>query len=213
MSDSPTEENKPLPSTSDGNKAPLMRPVPQEPEKTKLPTALKLIALLAAIAVIAFVFVIASQLSKTPQNQTATNTDDENSQLEPLSILPIQPEGTTVLAKQPDQDENQGTAIFAPIAQGGDIATGFAIDMGATDSYIELSGKFAEIVETNGAENFQRLEPRAILRETVSGLEARLLIGPFETLEQAKEACDALILPPDTPCIPDTFQGDLIPRQ
>ncbi len=223
MSDSPQEENKPLLPPKGGEKErivnsktnianKLQNPLQEKP--AKLPLALKLIAGLAAIALIAFAGIVGLELlqKSEQQNQEAATAIQESAN-EPVSILPVEPGGVTILKKQPETDQQTAALPAAPIAQGADLASGFAMDVGAADSYLDLTRKFAELVEINGAENFQRLEPRAVLTETITGLEARLLIGPFETLEQATEACAILILQEGSTCLAEPFQGDLIARE
>lgn len=200
-------------SPQDGEKEPT--PPPHLPtEKSGLPLLLKLVVFLAVIALAVFAGVIIAQLLENREGPEKTQLSQPGLPEEkPVSILPDEPDGVTVIAKQPDAETPTDTGPLAPIAQGADAANGFAVDLGASDSYLELSRKFAELVTVNGEGNFQRLEPRAVLRETITGLEARLLIGPFETRQQAEEACTVLILPDETPCSVDLFQGDLIPRQ
>lgn len=222
MSDSPQEENKPLLSSKDGEKVQprssnlnTVQKAALKPDETttKLPFVLKLIVALAVIALVIFAGVIGSQLLDKPKSEEQISSPTPQPTNEPISILPLEPGGVTILSKQPDTQQPTAELPTAPIAQGADIASGFAMDIGSADSYLDLTRKFAELVEINGAENFLRLEPRAILQDTVSGLEARLLIGPFTTSEQALEACSALILPENTPCTVGSFQGDLISRK
>ncbi len=189
--------------------------------------------LLSAILVAAlagFAWVLASQLLFAPASKQEANRapgilvnrngnpasdPGENSDRKPLSILPDKignDIGVTILQKQPETDDEGKPVTLAPIAQGADIASGFAMDLGAANSFLELSRRFADIAAVNGPENFRRLEPRAILRETVSGLEARLLVGPFETRKEAGEACAILVLDAALECLPADFEGELIPR-
>ena len=173
--------------------------------------------LVAAIA--GFGWVLASQLFFGPSGEkattapaTTTTTASSPSDDAPLSIIPADEEGVTVLEKQSGPANTDQTAGLAPVAQGADIATGFAMDLGSARSFLDLSRRFANIAAVNGPENFQRLEPRAILRDTVTGLEARLLIGPFETRNEAFEACAILVLDITIKCEPAPFEGELIPR-
>ncbi len=182
--------------------------------KQKLPFLVKLLAVLAILGLLAFAGVIASQLlEKTSISKDTSRQETENTSNEPISILPNKPDGITILEKQPDLTTTSPQIALAPIAQGSEIASGFAMDLGASDSFFDLTRRFVDLAAANGVENFQRLEPRAVLRETVTGLEARLLIGPFETEQQAKEACNVLILPEGETCIAVIFQGDLIARE
>jgi hypothetical protein len=182
--------------------------------KQKLPFLVKLLAVLAILGLLAFAGVIASQLlEKTSMSKDTSRQVTENTSNEPISILPNKPDGITILEKQPDLTTTSPQIALAPIAQGSEIASGFAMDLGASGSFFDLTRRFVDLAAANGVENFQRLEPRAVLRETVTGLEARLLIGPFETEQQAKEACNVLILPEGETCIAVIFQGDLIARE
>ncbi len=147
---------------------------------------------------------------QAPESElTASGTDPGA----PISLLPREPGGVTILEKQAEPPGENNMAALAPVAQGAEAASGFAMDLGNADSFLELTRRFVSIAEINGAENFLRLEPRAVLRETVDGLEARLLVGPFRTQSAAEDACSVLILDPDTPCLAAPFEGELIPRQ
>ncbi|MGB7286335.1 MAG: hypothetical protein WBC71_05340 [Salaquimonas sp.] len=180
----------------------------------KIPFALKLVGSLAVVGLVIFVAVIAMKLTTDKEAQPVPQTTSlQEEDTSPISILPLEPGGVTILQKQPETNEPLAPIALAPIAQGADVATGFGIDVGSADSFLDLTRKFAELVTINGPENFQRLEPRAILRETLTGLEARLLIGPFETAVQAVEACNVLILSDEIPCTAEIFQGELIARE
>lgn len=192
---------------------------PGTPEKQTEPGGktwpIWLLSALVVLALAGFVWILASQLFLNPQvreanQETRTTSAEEGSA--PLSIIPEESTGVTILEKQPETgNEGQATGL-APVAQGADIASGFAMDLGAADSFLELSRRFAAIADLNGPENFQRLEPRAVLRDTVNGLEAHLLVGPFETQKEASEACAILVLDEAMPCGTATFEGELIPR-
>ncbi len=180
----------------------------------KLPLPLLILGVLALFSLVAFATVIVLQLVQQKMTVVpAKQGQDALSGDAPISILPVNPDGVTVLVKQAEDTESPDKALSAPIAQGASIASGFAMDIGSADSFLELSRRFAELITLNGKENFQRLEPRAILRETVSGLEARLLVGPFDSEKQAEEACAILIVPDNIKCATSTFQGDLIARE
>ncbi len=185
--------------------------------KQRLPTFLKILGIMAVLGLVIFAAVIGSQLlrgnSGKETTQLAGKPADPEANNQPVSILPAKPDGITIVEKQPETPDPSAPVALAPVAQGSEIATGFAMDMGPADSYLELSRRFAELTNLNGVENFQRLEPRAVLRETVTGLEARLLIGPFDTEKQADEACSVLILPNEASCNSVLFQGDLISRE
>ncbi len=133
----------------------------------------------------------------------------------PVSILPPQPEGVTVLVKQPEETPagEDAPLLQAPVAGGSQTAKGFAIDLGAADSFSDLSQRFGEIALSNQEVPFDVLEPRATLRETAAGLEARLLVGPFQSLEEAQAACASIALPAGIECRAEPFEGELIARQ
>lgn len=185
----------------------------------------RLLAVLVLLALGGFAYVLVNQWPGTEKQITNDNagqpaTGGRQSDDAPLSLLPDEPQGVTIIEKQADLPETDtavnGTTLpnpAAPIAQGAEVASGFAMDLGSADAFLELSRRFAAISETNGPENFQRLEPRAILRDTVSGLEARLLVGPFQTEDAARDACSVLILDPGMECSPAPFAGELIPRR
>jgi hypothetical protein len=186
--------------------------------KQSLPILVKILAGFAILALLTFAGVIAGQIFnkisiQSESSKDASRQNNENLANEPISILPETPDGITILQKQPELAETAPQIALAPIAQGSEIASGFAMDLGPSDSFLDLTRRFVEITASNGIENFQRLEPRAVLRETVTGLEARLLVGPFDTEQQAKEACSILILPDEGSCNAVLFQGDLIDRE
>lgn len=185
---------------------------------TRLAFTVLVILLVAGLAL--FATLIAMQVMNAGRNieppkilsgDSKDGRNDTGSE-EPLSILPSEPGGVTILEKQAEL-EPAPPAIAAPVAAGAGVATGFAMDVGAADSFLELTRRFATIVEENGSSNFNRLEPRAVLRETINGLEARLLIGPFETEKEAGEACAVLILEAPNACVTAPFEGELISRQ
>lgn len=193
--------------------------------RTGLPWPVLVIALLALAGLLTFAWNIGSRLLDGSSKQSAERLEPaetepdapEEDNLEPVSILPqsarIPSEGTTILEKRPDEGAQVSGFGAAPVAQGADIASGYAMDLGKADSFFDLSKRFAVIVTDNGPENFQRLEPRAVLIDTVAGLEARLLVGPFEDEDSAAEACSVLALPEDIECQPTLFEGELIARQ
>lgn len=210
----------------EGTSGPQGKAAQSERKGKTWPIWLLVAALVTALA--GFAWVLASQLFFTPvsnqqearapgsdQNVNAAGQQGEQDDGKPISILPEkngEDFGVTILQKQPETDDEGKPVTLAPIAQGADIASGFAMDLGAADSYLELSRRFADIANVNGPENFRRLEPRAVLRETVTGLEARLLVGPFETRKEATEACAILVLDASLECLPTEFEGELIPR-
>jgi hypothetical protein len=213
MSDSPEEKNSNEPAP-----APIGQQATQGNTAAKMPAALFVLALAAVLALVVFGWVVASQMLNGSDNHSAgfnngnvpTTNNDQSDQ--PISILPGEPAGVTLLEKQPEIS-TQSTIQLAPVAQGADVASGFAMDLGSASSFLELSRRFSMIILDNGPENFQRLEPRAILRETITGLEARLLVGPFDSEAEAGEACAILLLPDELLCRPAIFEGELIARE
>ena len=226
MSDSPDKENN---TTENGSEAPQMAP-PQAPRnatskrpvtsgraRIPLPFTILIILLVSGVALFAILFALqffyTRNLGETVPGAVGGNGQEEQDDGAPVSILPEAPGGITVLEKQPETDSPGTLVPSAPIAQGAGIATGFAMDLGAADSFIDLTRRFATIVAENGENNFLRLEPRAVLRETVSGLEARLLVGPFDSEAEAAEACEVLILDEGISCTAQPFEGELIARE
>lgn len=132
---------------------------------------------------------------------------------EPLSILPSEPDGVTIVLKKPELERQVPQAVPAPVTQGADRAQGFAMDLGAAQSFSELSQRFARLAQTNAELGFDRLEPRAILIDTSAGLQARLLVGPFTNDAQAAQACANIALPAGIECQAVEFSGELIARE
>jgi len=134
---------------------------------------------------------------------------------EPVSILPQEPEGTTIIVKQPEPVETGAgeAATAAPVAAGSQVANGYSIDLGSAQSFTELSRRFGEIARANQEVPFDTLEPRATLKDTPQGLEARLVVGPFPSEAEARSACDQIALPAGIECRPAPFEGELISRQ
>lgn len=129
---------------------------------------------------------------------------------EPIDIAPgTASDGVTVLVKQPDP----APVEIAPVASGSQVGNGWSVDLGGALSFSDLSRRFADVALTNQEIPFDRLEPRATIRETAQGLEARLLVGPFANAEEAQAVCDSIALPADVPCRPATFEGELISRE
>ena len=229
MSDSPDKENN---TTENGSEAPQMAP-PQAPRnatskrpvtsgraRIPLPFTILIILLVSGVALFAILFALqffyTRNLGETvPAAVGGSGREGQSGKDDgaPVSILPEAPGGVTVLEKQPETDSPGTVVPSAPIAQGAGIATGFAMDLGAADSFIDLTRRFATIVAENGENNFLRLEPRAVLRETVNGLEARLLVGPFDSEAEAAEACEVLILREGVVCTAQPFEGELIARE
>lgn len=130
----------------------------------------------------------------------------------PIPLTPqsavVSNDGVTVVTR-----EQTGTPSAAPVAQGADRPDGFAIELGAALSFGELSARFARIAGQNAEAEFDRLEPRATLKDTETGLEARLLVGPFGNSGAAEATCSTLALPAGINCRVVPFEGELISRQ
>lgn len=216
MSDSPKKENKRAPGGIDAAPAagrkggPSASPARNASGRRRKRRFLRLVlvslAIMAAFGLAVVVSVIVTE-QPAPTDRGAGGTSAVSN---PISILPPQPDGVTVIARQPG---TSSPAPAAPVAQGAEIASGFAMDFGSAQSFVELSRRFARIAEENGPANFVRLEPRAVLKETLAGLEARLLVGPFESERDAAEACEVLILPEGITCQARPFEGESIARE
>lgn len=128
----------------------------------------------------------------------------------PIAIQAAEPTGVTVKDKLDEERIQSSTGTPALINSNPSASTGFGIDLGAAPSFGELSRRFVEIAETNAEMLLDQLEPRATLSETTNGLEARLMIGPFETLEEAQTTCANIALPADIKCIARKFEGQPI---
>lgn len=121
-------------------------------------------------------------------------------------------DGVTVAVKKTDPGKLARDALRQS-EQAAEAAGGFAIDLGGAQSFSELSARFARIVAENAELGFDKLEPRATLRDTVDGVEARLLVGPFATGEAAAAACAEIALPADAECTTAPFAGAAIARE
>jgi hypothetical protein len=130
----------------------------------------------------------------------------------PTAIQTAEPTGVTPKDK-PDTARLEPSANTpAPVRSSPSAATGFGIDLGAAPTFGELTLRFAEIAATNAEMLLDQLELRAILSETTNGQEARLMIGPFETLEEAQTTCANIALPADIQCSARKFEGELLER-
>lgn len=121
--------------------------------------------------------------------------------------------GVTVLSRQPF-DRNASAPPppkVKPVEQA--EPREYAMELGGAQSFSELSTRFARIAGQNAEAGFDHLEPRATLRDTLEGLEARLLVGPFATQADALAACGGLALPQDILCRAVPFEGEVIARQ
>ena len=134
---------------------------------------------------------------------------------EPVPVLPEEPAGTTVLVKKPEPPApaQPAPAPEAPAQTSPQYANGYSIDLGAALSFTELSRRFGEIARSNQEIPFDTLEPRATLKDTPQGLEARLIVGPFVTKEEAEDICARIALPAGVECSTAPFEGELISRQ
>jgi len=123
------------------------------------------------------------------------------------------PGGVTVAIKQSDPEKTAPEFVQEHQPAPPQEVPGYAMNLGSAQSFSELSQRFAEIAAQNAELQFDRLQPRATLAETIDGLEAQLLVGPFESMEQAAQACANIALPSDIECRPAKFSGDLISRE
>lgn len=139
--------------------------------------------------------------------------DGSDTGTDPISILPREPDGVMIVLKKPEAGQEGPPAVATPVAQGADRAQGYAIELGAARSFSELSQRFAGLAQSNAELEFNRLEPRAILVDTSAGLEARLLVGPFENQGAAQQTCANIALPAGITCKPVEFAGELIARE
>jgi hypothetical protein len=134
---------------------------------------------------------------------------------EGMTVIPKKQAATQVpVAAEPVPAAVQTTEEADPVAA--PAATqqlGYGIELGAARSFGELSRRFAEIADANQEAAFDQLEPRATLADTPDGLEARLLVGPFATLDDAESTCGQLALPAGISCRPVGFAGEVIARQ
>lgn len=130
---------------------------------------------------------------------------------EPISLLPRQPEGITIMLRAPPEPEPDDQS--APGSPGNSAGPGFAAELGGAGSFTDLSQRFERLARDNAELPFEQLEPRAIIADTANGLEARLLVGPFESIETAETFCANVALPADIGCRPAAFGGERIARQ
>jgi hypothetical protein len=150
---------------------------------------------------------------------------DESSAAKPAGeqSAAAQSEGVTVLPRIREEKEaaaapvQQAAAIDEPPATQAQPVTagelGYAIELGGARSFGELSKRFAAIAEANQEIAFDRMEPRVTLADTAAGVEARLLVGPFDSLVDAEETCAQIALPAGIGCRPTGFAGEVIARQ
>lgn len=165
-----------------------------------LPFAMVFAALIALGLISAAVYFSVELLSPPPAERT-----------DPVALLPREPEGVTIALKQPEPEPQAPAA--APVAAGAAAARGFAVDLGAAQSFSALSRRFAELAANNAELSFDRLEPRATLVDTDTGLQARLLVGPFGQAGEAETFCANIALPAEITCAPVPFAGELIARE
>lgn len=130
---------------------------------------------------------------------------------EPIAL--VAPSGVTVVEREPEVASVPQAPTAAPVAEGITNPSGFAIELGSALSFAELSARFARISSQNAEAEFDRLEPRVTLKDTQTGLEARLLVGPFGSAEEAGAVCAVLALPAGIACRAVPFEGELIARE
>ena len=131
----------------------------------------------------------------------------------PVAATPSEPAGVTVLVKEPGTRRAETPILTAPAGGNAGLSANYAIDLGGAPSFDALSARFADIARLNAEIDFDQLEPRTVLRETLDGIEARLLVGPFDTISQARKVCGNIALPARVDCQPVRFAGELIARQ
>ena len=181
--------------------------------KAKIPTIAYIIGAIAVMGVLWFAGLLYVEYKSTQNNAKSSLTRaTSNSANAPTSILPEAPEGVTILKKQAELSMNVPTPQIS-VTTGAIASNSFAMELGSALSFSELSTRFANILSDNGVENFNKLEPRAVLTETVTGLEAKLLVGPFENEQLAIEGCEVLVLRLDVICKTSRFEGELIARE
>ena len=166
MSDSPDKENK------GANGASNPPAAGKKPARIPLPFTILILLLVSGIVLFAILFALqffytrnlgnslpssVTGTQKESSSNTGANTGGDDGA--PISILPEQPGGVTILEKQAESTGGESAAPSAPVAQGAGIATGFAMDLGAADSFIDLTRRFATIVAENGENNFLHFMP------------------------------------------------------
>ncbi|MBL1404377.1 MAG: hypothetical protein COC00_000225 [Rhizobiales bacterium] len=212
MSDSQAKENN---SKQPSAKKIISDPV-GKPVKFSIANIPTIAYVIGAIAVIGIIWFASILFDEYKASQTGEKSSLERvsgkSVVAPTSILPAAPEGVTVMEKQAELSNSVPTPPIS-VTSGAASGTGYAMELGSALSFAELSARFAVILSNNGSDNFNRLEPRAVLTETVSGLEAKLLVGPFENEQLAIEGCEVLVLPADVTCKTSRFEGELIARE
>lgn len=77
------------------------------------------------------------------------------------------------------------TAAIAPTAASGEVA---ALDLGGYRSLSSLKKAWSDMTGRYG-EFGAKMEPLARLRETETGMEARLLAGPYTSQTEAAKSC------------------------
>lgn len=219
MSDSQAKENI--------SKQPIAKKIISDPigkpvkfSTANIPVIAYVIIAIAAIGILWFASLLYDEYKSSLSNEKTSLervngklvTDKDKNNAAPTSILPAVPEGVTIIEKQTELSTNGPTPQIS-VTSGAASGTGYAMELGSALSFAELSARFAVILSNNGVENFNKLEPRAVLTETVSGLEAKLLVGPFENEQLAVEGCEVLVLPSDVTCKTSRFEGELIARE
>jgi hypothetical protein len=193
--------------------------------RTGILAAIGLTATSLALALAMLVYMISGDIPVTFRGVTIAN--------DPISILPREPDGVTVVTRQQAEErllpQDEGASqpsqasgeeaplpaleVSAPVAEGAEAIRGYAMELGSAISFAELSARFAEISDNHAEAGLDQLEPRATLRESAQGLRAFLLAGPFEAIEAASAACETLALPAGIECRAAPFEGQLISRR
>ena len=161
-----------------------------------------------SLVIVAVALAIALYLVRNGEPRLAV----ESREIEPIEVLPREPDGVTIILKK-QQGTPEVAAVPNPAVENRPNRSGFAIHLGTAKSFSELSARFAEIGRINQELLLDELEPRATLEETQSGLEARLMVGPFETMDRARAVCANIALPAGVECEAGPFGGELIARE
>lgn len=187
----------------------------QDPTKKSSSRTSKRSGMTIAAGLLIFCILVAGTFVFLFRDPLTTSLAKKPSQLaenEPISITPEHTGGITVVEKMPEREQIEVSQFPAPIAQGALAAQGYAIDLGSANSYLALSKRFANLVELNDSSSLNSLEPRVLLTETSTGLQARLLVGPIASFSDAQSTCESLKLPVGLGCKPSEFEGELIAR-
>ncbi|MEM7300389.1 MAG: SPOR domain-containing protein [Pseudomonadota bacterium] len=124
-----------------------------------------------------------------------------------LSSKPIKENGFAGEVVQFVQSGAKPRATTAPtnepkISKGAEIG----IDLGGGASFAQLTKRYFELTGV-APDLFNAKGARGDIRETNTGLEARLVVGPFKSVKAAKKACQALRQKIETECFPADYSG------